>query len=123
MSATLAGEALDTDTLEVEDGAVCLYRTRDESRVCWGIGRAVVKYEAGFVAPDEEDATLPDDINRAAVLLVRHAYYGRGRDPSIRIEESTGVGTTTYGLTSIGNGNAPPEVQGLLSRYQIVAGF
>jgi uncharacterized phiE125 gp8 family phage protein len=122
-TASIAGTDTDVDTLEIDDGGF-LYRTTDGRRTSWPLGRSIIEYDAGYALPGDAEPTLPEDITRAAILLVRHAYFGRGRDPSIRTEESTGVGSTTYGLAGIGNGNTlPPEVQGLLSRYQISAGF
>jgi hypothetical protein len=122
-SASIAGADTDVATLEIEDGGF-VYRTVDGSRRSWPVGRTVIEYDAGFALPADATPTLPTDISRAALLLVKQAYLGRNRDPLIRIEESDGVGSTTYGLGGLDKGyNLPPEVQGLLVRYQISVGF
>ena len=110
--------------IEVEDGGFIYLTDSEPGRVSWPRGRFVIEYRAGYVLPDEDEPTLPLDISRAALLLVKQAYLGRDRDPFIRTEETYQVGSTTYGFGGLDKGHAlPPEVEGLLSRYQISAGF
>ncbi|MBB4064737.1 hypothetical protein [Gellertiella hungarica] len=122
-SVSLNGRAISISDLEQGDGGA-LFLTRSGVRTLWEAGRAVIQYKAGFTLPDTSGCTLPQDITRAATLLVKQAYFARRRDPSIRSEESSGVGATSYGLNGLGNGNdLPPEVQGLLARYRDSVGF
>ena len=79
----------------------------------------MVDYRAGYVLPGEPDRTLPDDIERAAIMLVKAAWFARTRDPLIRSEDVSGVTNTTYWVGGFGNGGSlPPDVEGLLSKHR-----
>ena len=87
-------------------------------------GDVAVTYSAGYVLPVDpasNDRTLPSDIERAVLLLIKSAYLGRTRDPALRSEEVTGIGTVSYGLAGMNrDGTLPPDVEGLLQRYRAV---
>lgn len=85
----------------------------------WPVGETVVTYRTGYLLPGESDRTLPHDIERACILMVRGAWHSMGRDPLLRSEETTGVASFSYfaaGATAV-----PLEAQALLSPYQLPA--
>lgn len=85
----------------------------------WPRGETVIEYQAGYILPDDEDRTLPHDIERAAIMLVKSAHFATARDPALRSEETDGVATFQYfGSNGAGSDGMPLEVQGLLSGYR-----
>lgn len=116
ISVSMAGADQDVGLIESEDGGFLHRVDANGARRGWGIGNAVVEYQAGYLLPGTAGRTLPHDIERAAILLVRAAYFSRDRDPSVRTETVEGVGSTSYGLDS--GFTLPPEVEGLLSRHR-----
>lgn len=96
-----------------------LYRLDNAGSPSWWpyAGRVTIEYRAGYVLPGQPERTLPEDVERAAILLVKSAYFGRTRDPAIRSEDVTGLTSTTYAGLSNG-ATLPPEVEGLLAPYR-----
>src|SRR5512132_4147159 len=81
--------------------------------------RSWLDYQAGYVLPGEPGRTLPDDIERAAIMLVKAAWFARTRDPLIRSEDVSGITNTTYWVGGFGNGaSLPPDVEGLLAKHR-----
>ena len=74
----------------------------------------LVQYLAGF-------NPIPDDIQDAAIRLVKSRWFARQRDPMIRQENIAGVSETAYWFgAGPGNraSNIPPDVEGILSNYR-----
>jgi uncharacterized phiE125 gp8 family phage protein len=116
-SVTVAGTVLDPTEYEVEDDTGWLYRLDASGGRCARFcGRVVIEYTGGYILPDAPQPTLPDDISRAAALLVKGAYFARTRDPAIRSESVEGAGS--FGYFSGTTGDLPPEVEGLLRQYR-----
>jgi uncharacterized phiE125 gp8 family phage protein len=116
-SVTVAGTVLDPVEYEVEDDTGWLYRLDASGGRCARFcGRVVVEYTGGYTLPDTPQSTLPDDISRAAAVLVKGAYFARTRDPAIRSESVEGAGS--FGYFSGTAGDLPPEVEGLLRPYR-----
>jgi hypothetical protein len=76
----------------------------------------VLQYTGGYTLPDAPQPTLPDDITRAVLLLVKAAYFARTRDPAIRSESVEGAGS--FGYFSGAASDMPPEVEGLLRPHR-----
>ncbi len=57
-------------------------------RASWPSGRIVVEYRAGYVLPGRPGRTLPNDIERAAISLVKGSWFARNRDPMIEAKAS-----------------------------------
>jgi hypothetical protein len=114
-----AGAALAGSDFEAEADNGLLYRLAgDGERTDW-CGKIVIDYQAGYILPGEPGRTLPDDIERAAILLVKTAWFARTRDPLIRSESTPSVYEATYWVGGFGNGaSLPPEVEGLLSKHR-----
>lgn len=94
------------------------YRASDGRLWLWPMGDSVITYRTGYALPGETGRTLPHDIERACILMVRGAWHGMGRNPALRSEESAGVATFTYFAA---NGDALSlEAQALLSPYRSI---
>lgn len=117
---TEVGTVLAAPDFETETDTGLLYRLSDvDGRVDWCAGKIVVGYRAGYILPGEPDRTLPDDIERAAIMLVKAAWFARTRDPLIRSEDVSGLTNTTYWVGGFGNGGSlAPDVEGLLSKHR-----
>jgi uncharacterized phiE125 gp8 family phage protein len=117
ISVTVAGTALDPAEYEVEQDSGLLYRLDASGGRCARFcGRVVVEYTGGYALPDAPQPTLPDDIQRAATVLVKGAYLGRTRDPAIRSESIEGAGSFGY-FSGIG-GDLLAEAEGLLRQHR-----
>ncbi len=81
---------------------------------CW-LGKTVVDYQAGYVTPTmhQETRSLPYDVERACIELVKHGYQNRLRNPAVIKEELHQVATLTYS-----EGELPPFIRGLLAPYR-----
>lgn len=117
-SITVAGEALASDAyvLDATKGEL-LFRGDSTRFTLWPVGETIVVYSTGYALPDDDDRTLPHDIERACILMVRSAWTSMGRDPALRSEESTGVAIFTY-FAAQGAGLSL-EAQALLAPYRI----
>lgn len=78
----------------------------------WLAWPIVATYNAGF-------ATIPADIDDAAVRMVKARYLARGRDPFMKQENIPGVREVTYWVaTGTDAGNMPPDVADILENYR-----
>lgn len=107
-----------TGALTEVDGFSGLVYRLDASgnRILWAAGRIVVIYGAGYILPGDDGRDLPYDLERAAILLVKSAYFARQRDPLLKSENIPDALQSSYWM-----GDLPPEVEGILSRYRVVA--
>lgn len=121
-SITEGAAVLAEDAFEVDDDAGLAYRLADpDARQLWRAGRIVATYTAGYILPGEASRTLPEDVERAAILLVRSWWFERDRDPLVKAEETADVGRTEYWVGSpSGGGTLPPDVEALLTPYRQV---
>lgn len=121
ITATLGGQVIDPADIETEDGGFVYRLDGTGSRTGWQSGRFIIEYDAGFVLPDQPAPTLPKDIERAALTLVKGEWFARNRDPLIRSEDVNGVSSTTYWVGGFGAGaSLPPDVEGLLAKHRQV---
>lgn len=84
------GVTLAADEWE-RDGPL-LYRLYDDGRICWAAAKTVITYTAGYTVGDD----VPEILQRAALDAVVNLYRSRGRDVTIRSEQTEGVGETQY---------------------------
>jgi hypothetical protein len=124
-----------TEILSVDQGGTLLqatqYQVDEESGLLWSvspgnipwhgnwIGGAVrVQFKAGYVLL----ATLPYDLERAANLMIKSAFYAKTRDPTIRSEAIPGVMSFDY-ASGAANLNVfdDSEVGRLISPYKLPA--
>lgn len=122
-SATVNGTALDAEGTLIDAARGILYRRATAMRgAYWPRGESVVTYVAGYLLPGQEGRTLPHDVERAAIILIKGALMGADRDPLLRSERSEGVAAFTYfASTGTPSDAMPLDVQGLLAGYQIKA--
>lgn len=117
-SITVAGDALASDAyvLDAAKGEL-LHRGESTRFTLWPVGETIVVYSTGYALPDDDDRTLPHDIERACILMVRSAWTSMGRDPALRSEESTGIAVFTY-FAAQGAGLSL-EAQAMLAPYRM----
>lgn len=115
-----AGNPLAAGDFETEDDTALVYRlTGSDSRRHWPAGKIVVEYQAGYILPGKPGRTLPEDVERATIMLVKAGWFGRSRDPLVRTEDVSGVLSTTFWVGGFGEGaSLPPDVEGLLSPHR-----
>lgn len=115
---TVNGTAEDVARTEAEDSGHLFRLDANGCRIHWPSGRLVIEYRAGFVLPGRPGRTLPNDIERAILSLVKANWFARTRDPMIRSETTDGAGSTDYfsGTAT----RLPPDVESLLSPYRNV---
>jgi len=113
------GDALTADDYEVDQKTGFLWRLSSDEHTAWAQAKVLVTYAGGYELLDE----LPTDIERAAIVLVKQAWFGKSRDPMVKGEEVPGVLRTDYwvGATPGDNGALPAEVEGLIGPYRIIS--
>lgn len=85
------GTTLDADDWE-RDGAL-LYRLDENDERCrWAVGKIVITYSAGFT----EGSNVPQILQRATLDAVVNLYRAKGRDATVRSEQTEGVGEVQY---------------------------
>ncbi len=112
------GDQIDAPGYEIDCGVV--YRlSASGSRYDWWGSSLAVQYEAGYVLPGEEDADLPADVERAAILLVGAALSTQSRDPLVKSEDVDGVGSLSFWVPGSKSSLASPEAEQLLRPYRL----
>jgi hypothetical protein len=84
------------------DGSL-LYRLSGDYRIQWRATVLQVTYAAGYTLLTD----LPQDIERACLIVLQAIHSSRGRDPHIRSESADGVGSVSY-LDPRSNSDALP---------------
>lgn len=79
-----------------------------------------IVYSAGYVLPGTAGRTLPYDIERAQMQLVKHLWQSRTRDMSIKSEKADDIYQATY--TDNAESAMPMAAQLLLSRWKRTGG-
>jgi hypothetical protein len=84
-------------------------------RACWPAATNItLQYIGGY----ELLTTLPRDIERAVLILIKDSWYARARDPRARSETVEGIGRTDLWVGTVpGGGSLPDEATALLERY------
>lgn len=101
-----------------------LYRLDvNDARARWTASKIVIPYVAGYRLPNDQAAAgvedLPDDIQRACVMLVKLLWFGRKRDPLLKDEEVAGIGRSTYFVRGEQDKSLMPlEITSLLDPYR-----
>ena len=74
----------------------------------------LVQYQAGY-------ADLPDDLQDAALQLVKAKWFARNRDPKLRSENVVGAYEAQYWFANGpgSDGEFPPDVQTVIDRYRM----
>ncbi|WP_144084270.1 phage head-tail connector protein [Magnetospirillum gryphiswaldense] len=89
---TVGGTALDASEYEADADKGILYRVDTKGKyVCWPNDVIEVTYSAGYFLPSEHERTLPEDVEKAAIMLCKVDYFARVRDPLVKAESIEGV--------------------------------
>lgn len=79
----------------------------------WQAWPIVATYIGGYT-------TIPDDVEDAAIRMVKARYLARGRDPFLKQENIPGVREVTYWVaTGADAGNFPPDIADILDNYRV----
>lgn len=120
-SITEDGTAVDSAEYEIRGGGLVARLTADDTETCWLPAKVVVTYVAGWLMPDDDGRTLPQDIEDAAIALIKAARFNRTRDPLLRSEN---ILESLYSYTlfapSDKDGVMPADVAALLEPYRNV---
>jgi hypothetical protein len=119
-SVVVDGTTLDPTEYEVDGLTGCLHRlTTSDVFTPWYGRKIVVTYVAGWALPDDDDRTLPFDIEDAAIELVKANRFGRARDPLLRSEN---ILESLYSYSLFAPGDTPdvfpPSVTAKLAPYR-----
>ena len=83
---------LDTDCRLISGGM--LERMADDAPICWGTGRIVVTYTAGWSLPTE----VPAELEGQVIEQVKMRYLATDRDPALRSENIPDVWSGSYAV-------------------------
>lgn len=120
-SVIVDGATLTGVEYEVDLGTGFLYRLdAGDNRTPWRFRKCVVTFVAGYKLPDQIGRNLPADVESACLILVKHRWFGRQRDPLIKAQTIPQVIETQYWVGGIAgtDGDISPEVSGLLDPYR-----
>ncbi|MCL8385565.1 phage head-tail connector protein [Xanthobacter aminoxidans] len=78
----------------------------------WPALPIVVQYTAGY-------SPIPDDLQDAVIRMVKARWFLRQRDPLLRQEETPGVYSATYWVSTGADGAITPDVSDLLDNYRV----
>lgn len=120
-SITEDGTTVDAAEYEIRGGGLVARLTADDVESCWLPVKIVVTYTAGWLMPDDDGRTLPQDIEDACIALIKAARFNRTRDPLLRSEN---ILESLYSYTlfspSDKDGVMPADVAALLAPYRNV---
>jgi hypothetical protein len=113
--------------IDVANGLV--YRLdSDGNRISWPAVTLIFDYKAGWTLPEQ---TLPagglnalidnaPDAEDAVIRLVKARLLARDRDPYLRRDEVSGVGSQEFWIaTANDGGNLPPDVEDIARNYRV----
>lgn len=126
LSVVVGTAVLTSSEYEVDGAAGLLARLRSDSLSSWhDCLKVVVTFKAGWLLPDKgDDRTLPYDIERAVIDLVKLARSARTRDPMLKAIEVVDIDRKEYwvggvgGASGSGNSGLPPDIAATLDRYR-----
>lgn len=100
---------------ETDSATGFLWRLTSDARTYWPTEKIALTYVGGF----ELLTTLPRDIERAVLILIKQAWFERTRDPRAKSETVEGIGRTDLWVGAIpGTGALPSEATALLDPYR-----
>ena len=111
------GTTLTADDTEVDPATGFLWRLDGAaSRIAWAPARIAVTFTAGYVTL----TSLPQDLERACIDLVKHRWFARARDATLKSREVVDVGREDYWVGGIPgqDGGMPAEISVLLEPWR-----
>ena len=115
------GVTLDADDYQIIGRSGILVRLSNDRERDWNTGaKIVVVYTAGWLLADEgDDATLPDEIEGAAIDIIKGARAARKRDPLVKAKQVQDIDQVEYWVGGIpGQGTLPPDIAAKLDPYK-----
>lgn len=116
-SVTVDGTVLSATGYELDAATGLVYRLCNDSRTCWAGCKITVVYIAGYTLPGVTGRDLPQDIEEAAIMLIKSARAAKTRDPALKSIDLPGVMSATYWIGDAPEEALPPEVCALLQPY------
>ena len=105
---------VETDYEYDEDTGFLWRLDSNEDRVGW-TGKTVLTYVGGY----ELLTTLPRDIERAVISMIKQNWFSLSRDPMTRSETVDGIGRVDFWVGSVpGSGALPADAVTLLEPYR-----
>jgi hypothetical protein len=123
-SVVVGSTTLDPSEYEVDGAPGLLSRLRNDRASSWhGCNKIVVSFTAGFLLPDKgDDRTLPYDIEKAVIDLVKGARAARLRDPTLKEIEVVDVDRKVYWVGGMPCGSTlPPDIAATLDPWRYTA--
>lgn len=122
LSVSSNGDVLAPSEYRLDARTGRLKRLDADGRVLpWWGGSLTVEYRAGYVLPTDSAGasaiTLPDTVERAAIMLLATYLSVRGRDPTVKSETNEGVGSSSWWQPGAGDCLASPEAAQLLANH------
>lgn len=78
-----------------------------------------ISYSGGYILPGNASRSLPYDLERACVELVKSMFSQRKNDPSVTKQSLSGVASVEYG-SGQGAANMPSSVVAILDNYRLM---
>lgn len=112
------GVTLTASGYELDPATGFLWRLSGDERAAWARTKVTVAYSAGYALLAE----LPQDIERAVIVMVKQAWFAKSRDPMVKQEDVPGVLSQSYWVGSVPgqNGAIPAEAEALLAPYRVI---
>ncbi|MEY9248285.1 hypothetical protein [Bradyrhizobium elkanii] len=123
-SVVVGDTALQEADFEIDGAAGLLSRLRNDRVSSWhGCHKVVVSFTAGYRLQDAgNDRTLPYDIEKAVIDLVKGARSARKRDPLLKEIEVVDVDRKVFWVGGTpGSSTLPPEIAATLDQWRYVA--
>ena len=79
--------------------------------------QVTASYTGGWIMPGQDGRDLPDDIEGVAIELIRDAVADMSRNPTVKSDDSPGLGSITYFDAKRDSFQVPPILQDLIDRY------
>lgn len=121
-SVVVDGVAIDASTWRLDPNTGELFALCNGYPSVWVFCQSVVvTCDGGYILPPASNRTLPKGIEGACIDLVSSFWAAKGRDPTVRAEESPGVMRIEYWVGTVGEaGELPPSVVAKLAPYRRV---
>ncbi|HVJ31659.1 MAG TPA: hypothetical protein VND94_00975 [Terriglobia bacterium] len=121
-SLTEDGVAVAGSNWEADPETGIIRRLSGDSLSCWTASKIIVAYTAGYVLPGNPSRDLPEDIERACLMLTKLMYFSRSRDPLVKEETIDGVGSASYYVRgAMDMSIMPVEITSLIEPYRRIA--
>lgn len=88
---------LDPSSFDIDSAGGRIWRLDGGINSWWPIGKIVVTYIGGY----ELLTTLPPAVERATIIMIKQAWFGRTRDPRAKSETVEGIGSMDFWVGNV----------------------